>query len=121
MHILAIEEKITALEESGAVCGVASRSTTTVKAGTINRETLELSALAGALGAATRARVGPLLATAILGKPTELVDERICGSRSLRAIDPVMALLGRTRCFVRTLPGAKSQCRSLSTSARHIA
>ena len=82
MHILAIEEKITALEESRAVCSVASRSTTTVKAGTINRETLELSALAGALDAATRARVGLLLAAAVLGKPTELVDERIYGSRS---------------------------------------
>src|SRR6516225_3635776 len=77
MHILAIEEKIAALPESGPVCGGTSRQVATVEADRINNQTLELSALAGALGAATGARVGLLLAAAVLGTPAELVNERI--------------------------------------------
>jgi hypothetical protein len=71
-HIQAIEERIAALQEREAVGGVANRSITKREAGTIKHETLELAALAGALGAATGARVGLLLAAAVLGKPTEL-------------------------------------------------
>ena len=71
MHILAIEEKVAALREAELVDGPASGPIGAARAEARQRQILELSALAGALGAATAARVLLLLAVAVLGKPAE--------------------------------------------------
>jgi len=71
MHILAIEEKVAALREAELAGGPASGTIGTAGAEARQRQILELSALAGALGAATGARVLLLLAVAVLGKPAE--------------------------------------------------
>jgi Fe-S-cluster containining protein len=81
MHILAIEEKAAALRDAEVVAGPASGPIDTAGAEAKQRQILELSALAGALGAATGARVLLLLAAAVLGKPAEFANERTGGPR----------------------------------------
>lgn len=71
MHILAIEEKVAALRDAEIVAGPPHGPIDKVGAEARQRKILELSALAGALGAATGARVLLLLAVAVLGKPAE--------------------------------------------------
>jgi uncharacterized protein len=71
MHILAIEEKVAALRDAKVVDGPAHGPIDTAGAEARQRQILELSALAGALGAAIGARVLLLLAVAVLGKPAQ--------------------------------------------------
>ena len=77
MHILAIEEKVGALREAELVGGPASGPIDTASAEARQRQILELSALAGALGAATGARVLLLLAVAVMGQPAEFANQRM--------------------------------------------
>ena len=81
MHILAIEEKTAALRGAEVVDGPAHGPIDAAGAEARQRQILELSALAGALGAATEARVLLLLAAAILGKPAEFANVRTGGPR----------------------------------------
>ena len=81
IHILAIEEKSAALRDAEVVDGPASGPIDTAGAQARQRQILELSALAGALGAGTGARVLLLLAAAVLGKPAEFANERTGGPR----------------------------------------